>query len=90
MRKEDKWQKVELNMSIFLEMGRFPEFLLGLLVDIRLHSKGARDRKDTEDEFSCFQTFGSLSKIIYRSGGKKIPMPCRQDTGFRSAFSGQK
>jgi len=52
-------------MCIFLEMERLFEFFQAPMSTYDLHSKGARDRKDTEDVTFLLSTFGSETQIIY-------------------------
>jgi hypothetical protein len=78
------WERgLNMCMCIFLDDGAFS-------VGTRLHSKGARDRKDT-NEARYFFAFKSSYVTLYTGlCGHEISMPCRQDTGFRFVFSSQK
>jgi hypothetical protein len=52
----NRWEGgLNVCMCIFLEDGAFS-------VGTRLHSKGARDRKDTNEVLFCFQLFASRHK----------------------------
>jgi hypothetical protein len=75
-----RWERrLSVCMCIFLDDGAFS-------VGTRLHSKGARDRKDTNEVLFCFQVI----YVTLYTGFCEIFMPCRQGTEFHSAFSGQK